>query len=346
VVEGPRTGRGATANPVGRFERLDISPEPPEAGDDERTLVTVVYRDTSRSIRSYNDSPDVPMDVSVNPYRGCEHGCIYCYARPYHEYLGLSAGLDFESRLFAKTEAPALLREALRERSWRPQVIGLSGVTDPYQPIERRLGLTRGCLEVLAEFRNPVAIITKSQLVTRDIDLLSGLAAHDAAVVFLSITTLDEGLAQRMEPRASRPALRLSAIRRLRDAGVPAAVMVAPIIPGLTDHEVPAILAAAADHGALAAGRTVVRLPHGVKDLFEAWLDAHAPDRKAKVLNRLRAMRGGALNDSTFGTRMRGEGPFADSIHQMFDLHRRRLGFRQKIELRTDAFRAQQERLF
>jgi len=333
--------RGAPANPVGRFERLEVEFDLSDLSpDDERPdPKTEFYRDTTKSILSFNDSPDIPMSAMVNPYRGCEHGCIYCYARPYHEYLGLSAGVDFESKIFVKDTAPALLRAALMAKSWTPQVIGLSGVTDPYQPVERRLKLTRGCLEVLAEFRNPTALITKNHLVTRDIDVLQPLAAVDAVQVFLSITTLDDGLAQVMEPRASRPALRLDAVRKLRDAGIQVGVMIAPIIPGLTDHEVPAILEAAAAAGAMTAGRNVVRLPHGVKDLFAQWLEVHVPHRKDKVLNRLRSMRDGKLNDSTFGTRMRGEGPYAESIHQMFDLHRRRVGLTQQLTMSSAGFR-------
>jgi DNA repair photolyase len=335
-------GRGAASNPTGRFERLAFVPEAGDDGEgDDRSMArpTELYRDTSKSILTVNDSPDVGMDASVNPYRGCEHGCIYCYARPYHEYLGLSAGADFESRIFVKENAAALLREALSAKGWQPKVIGMSGVTDPYQPVERKLRITRGCLEVLSEFRNPVGIITKNHLVTRDIDLLAPMAADEAAAVFVSITTLDDELAGIMEPRASRPALRLDAIRKLRAAGIPAGVMVAPIIPGLTDHEVPAILAAAAEAGAMTAGRTVVRLPHGVKELFVEWLEAHMPLRKDKVLGRLRDVRDGKLNDSSFGSRMTGEGPFADSIHQMFELHRRRLGLTQEVPLSTKAFR-------
>ena len=334
-------GRGASSNPSGRFERLAFVHEPDSelAVEDRPSLKTELFRDTSKSILAFNDSPDVPMDASLNPYRGCEHGCIYCYARPYHEYLGLSAGEDFESRIFVKENAAALLRDALNAKSWKPQVIGISGVTDPYQPIERRLRITRACLEVLAEFRNPVAIITKNHLVTRDIDLLAPMAQHRAAQVFLSITTLDDGLAGVMEPRASRPALRLAALRKLSDAGIPVGVMVAPIIPALTDHEVPAILEAAARAGAKSAGCTVVRLPHGVKELFSQWLDVHAPQRKDKVLNRLRAIRGGKLNDPAFGSRMVGEGPFAESIRKMFELHRRKLGLTEKAALSTDAFR-------
>jgi DNA repair photolyase len=332
-------GRGASGNPTGRFERLALVAEPVDDDDDRPARQTELFRDTTKSVLSYNDSPDVGMEVYLNPYRGCEHGCIYCYARPYHEYLGLSAGVDFESRIFVKDRAPELLRKELLAKSWTPQPIGFSGVTDCYQPVERRLKLTRGCLEVLVEFRNPVAVITKSYLVTRDIDLLRELATRNAAMVMLSITTLDDDLAGVMEPRAARPARRLDAIRELTSAGIPVGVMVAPIIPGLTDHEVPAILKAAADAGALTAGRTVVRLPHGVKDLFAHWLEAHFPDRKDKVLNRLRAIRHGKLNDPEFGSRMTGDGPFAESIHQMFDLHKRKLGLTKKVELSTAAFR-------
>ena len=332
-------GRGATGNPAGRFERLAVVSERVDDDDDRPPRATELFRDTSKSILSYNDSPDVGMAVYLNVYRGCEHGCIYCYARPYHEYLGLSAGVDFESKIFVKENAAELLRKELMAKSWAPQGIGFSGVTDPYQPVERKLKLTRACLEVLVEFRNPAAVITKSHTVTRDIDLLRALATHGAAQVMLSITTLDDELAGVMEPRASRPQRRLEAVRALAAAGIPVGVMVAPIIPGLTDHEVPAILKAAAEAGATTAGRTVVRLPYGVKDLFSDWLEAHFPDRRDKVLNRLRAMRDGKLNDPNFGSRMSGEGPFAESIHQMFDLHRRKLGLTKKLELSTGAFR-------
>jgi DNA repair photolyase len=332
-------GRGAPGNPAGRFERLAVLSERVDDDDERPPRPTEIYRDTSKSILSYNDSPDVGMAVYLNAYRGCEHGCIYCYARPYHEYLGLSAGLDFETRIFVKENAPDLLRQELLAKSWTPQAVGFSGVTDPYQPVERRLKLTRGCIEVMAEFRNPVAVITKSHTVTRDIDLLGELASHGAAMVMLSITTLDDDLAGVMEPRASRPQRRLDAVRVLAAAGIPVGVMVAPIVPGLTDHEVPAILKAAAEAGAITAGRTVVRLPYGVKDLFSDWLTAHFPDRKDKVLNRVRAMRDGKLNDPNFGSRMSGEGPFAESIHQMFELHRRKFGLARHVDLSTESFK-------
>lgn len=317
-------GRGATDNPPNRFDRLHLAIEPdadPASIDGDagaRTIATEYYRDSSRSIITRNDSPDIPFETSLNPYRGCEHGCIYCYARPTHEYLGLSAGLDFETKLFVKEDAAALLRAELSRRAWTPQELILSGVTDPYQPVERVLRLTRACLEVLAEFRNPVAVITKSALVTRDIDLLASLAARQAATVAISVTTLDEGVRRAMEPRTSTAEARLDAIAKLSSAGIPTGVMVAPIIPGLTDHEVPQIIARAAEAGASFAGYTIVRLPHGVKTLFADWLGTHYPERGNKVLTLVRDVRGGALNDSTFGRRMHGHGPVADTIRGLF----------------------------
>jgi len=249
-----------------------------------------------------------------------------CYARPTHEYLGFSAGLDFETRILVKERAPELLRQRLAAKSWKPQVVALSGVTDPYQPAERRLELTRRCLAVLAEFRNPVVIVTKSFLVTRDADLLAELARFEAAQVLLSITTLDPELQRRMEPYAAPPGKRLAAIERLAAAGVPVGVMVAPVIPGLTDHEAPKILEAAAAAGARFAGRVVLRLPHGVAELFEAWLALHYPERREKVMNRIRAIRGGGTYDSRFGVRQRGTGLWADEMAALFDLARRRAG--------------------
>ncbi|HVS04484.1 MAG TPA: PA0069 family radical SAM protein, partial [Thermoanaerobaculia bacterium] len=263
-----------------------------------------------------------------------------CYARPTHEYFGLSAGLDFETRIFVKEEAPALLRRELSSRRWRPRVLAMSGVTDPYQPVERKLRLTRGCLEVLAELRNPVGIVTKNHLVTRDVDLLRELAAHRAAAVNLSITTLDGELAARMEPRASHPRDRLRALEELAAAGIPCGVMVAPVVPALTDHELPRILQAAADAGASFAGYVVLRLPFAVKELFEEWLERHFPDRKQKVLARVRSLRGGKLYDPTFRQRMKGEGAFAQQIRALFDTSCRRYGLDgPRPELSTAAFR-------
>ena len=333
-------GRGTVENPPNRFKRLAYLPiiESPE--DQERAVNTQYLKDASRSLITFNDSPDVGFDASINPYRGCEHGCIYCYARPYHEYLGFSAGLDFETRILVKEDAPELLRAELSSPKWKPKVVAISGVTDCYQPIERKLGLTRRCLEVLAEFRNPVVIVTKNQLVTRDIDLLRELASFNAAAVCVSVTTLDAELARVMEPRTSTPANRLEAIKALTAAGVPVRVLAAPVIPGLTDHEIPSIIQAAAKAGAQHAGYVVLRLPHGVGDLFEGWLDEHFPDRKKKVLNRIREMRGGRLNDPNFGTRMRGEGVFAEQIKSMFALACRRSGMEfGGHELSTSAFR-------
>jgi DNA repair photolyase len=306
---------------------------------DDPAPTTQCLRDTSRSIIAHNDSPDVGFDASVNPYRGCEHGCIYCYARPTHEYLGLSAGLDFETKIFVKDDAPTLLRQALAAPRWTPQVVAMSGVTDAYQPVERRLLLTRRCLEVLVEFRNPVVIITKNYLVTRDADLLSELARVQAAAVYISVTTLDDTLQRAMEPRASHPERRLAAIGALHRAGIPVGVLVAPVLPGLTEHELPAIVAAAAQAGAQYAGYGVLRLPYGVAPLFEDWLSRHAPTRKNKVLKRLQALRGGRLNDSTFGSRMRGEGIYARQIAALFTLACRKAGLaRRAPELSTTAF--------
>jgi DNA repair photolyase len=325
----PIHGRGAASNPPNRFERLRYEPDPDREsdGDGQSAPATEYYRDKTRSIIATNDSPDVGFNASINPYRGCQHGCIYCYARPTHEYLGFSAGLDFETKIMVKEDAPDLLRQELASPRWQPQPLGLSGVTDPYQPVERRLCLTRRCLEVLAEFRNPVAVVTKSHLVTRDLDLLSELAHHHAAAVFLSITTLDGSLARLLEPRATQPAGRLAAIAELSRAGVPAGVMVAPVIPGLTDHEMPAILAAACQAGARCAGYTTLRLPLAVAGLFTQWLEQHFPDRKEKVLSRIRDMRGGKLNEPRFGVRMRGEGPYARLLRDLFHMARRQAGF-------------------
>lgn len=327
--------RGTVLNPPNRFEsRSFVADESPAEAVEVRFL-----DDRSRSILSRNDAPDVGFDVSVNPYRGCSHGCVYCYARPTHEYLGFSAGRDFETRILVKRSAPRLLRRALRRRSWHPQVIGMSGVTDPYQPVERALKLTRACLEVLAEARNPVAVVTKSRLVTRDIDLLGELARHDAAAVTLSITTLRPDVHVKMEPGAASPAQRLAAIRALAQAGIPVGVNVAPVVPGLTDHELPAILAAAAEAGASYASYIVLRLPHGVKELFVDWLERSFPERKEKVLNRVRSLRGGRLYDARYEVRGRGEGPWARHLRDLFRVHTARLGLRRAPSLSTASFR-------
>lgn len=322
----PVHGRGAADNPGNRFTVLHYVRDADGLDPEDPAPTTQFLHDTTRSIIAYNTSPDVGFEASINPYRGCEHGCIYCYARPTHEYLGFSAGLDFETKILVKTDAPALLRHALMSPRWQPQVIAMSGVTDPYQPVERRLRLTRGCLEVLAEFCNPVAMITKNHLVTRDLDVLGELAGVAAAAVMVSVTTLDSTLSRVLEPRASHPKHRLAALQALTRAGVPAGVMVAPVIPGLNDHELPAIIAAASQSGAQFAGYGHLRLPLAVGPLFEQWLSQHAPTKKDKVLKRIRAMHGGKLHDARFGLRMRGEGIFAEQIAALFKLACRQAG--------------------
>ena len=336
-------GRGTRLNPANRFERLhvdlsDADPDDPELPPAAQP--TELYRDASKSILAQNDSPDLGFRFSLNPYRGCEHGCVYCYARPSHEYLSFSAGLDFERRILVKEDAPALLRQALAAPRWQPQVVALSGNTDCYQPIERRLCLTRGCLEVFAEFRNPVSVITKSALVTRDVDLLVALAAHGAAHVSVSITTLDAELARRMEPRAATPERRLQAIAALAAAGVPVGVMAAPIIPGLNDHEIPAILEQAAAAGVRSASWVMLRLASPLDQLFADWLERHYPDRAARVLGRIRECRAGQLNDSRFHVRQRGQGMYAQQIRDLFALAARRRGLDRPLPpLSSQAFR-------
>lgn len=315
-------GRGVSVDPPSRFQAAWWEPEPGELPSNETELI----EDQSASILSVNTSPDVPFRLGVNPYRGCEHACIYCYARPSHEYLGYSPGLDFERKIVFKPRAPELLREALGKRSYRPEVIALSGNTDCYQPVERRLELTRRCLEVLAECRNPTAVISKSALIARDVDLLSELASHGAGGATLTITSLDPELSGLLEPRASRPARRLQALRTLSEAGVPTGVLIAPVIPGLNDHEVPAILEAAAEAGAVRAGWILLRLPGAVEPLFQDWLATQLPNKRDKVLDRLRAARGGKLHESAFGQRMRGRGPYAQQLDQLFTLARKRAG--------------------
>jgi DNA repair photolyase len=331
-------GRGAASNPANRFDRLRLeTSEWDEPGDPSRN--TILLKDATRTIIVHNDSPDVGFDASINPYRGCEHGCVYCFARPNHEYLGFSAGLDFETKILVKEDAPELLRKELMRTSWKPQPLAISGVTDAYQPIERRLKITRRCLEILVEFRNPVVVVTKNELVTRDIDLLSQLARHQAALVFVSVTSLNGELARELEPRASQPQLRIAAIEALAGAGIPTGVLVAPVIPGLTDHEMMPILSACAQAGARYAGYVPLRLPFGLAPLFEEWLEIHAPLQKEKVLHRVREIRGGRMNDPNFGTRLRGEGAYADHLKGMFHLVCRKTGLNGvRPQLSTEAF--------
>ncbi|MGI9086485.1 MAG: PA0069 family radical SAM protein [Chthoniobacterales bacterium] len=337
--------RGASWSPANRFEKLhvdltDIDVVDPIAAAEERPRrATQYYRDLTKTIISRNDSPDVGFEASVNPYRGCEHGCVYCFARPTHEYLGFSAGLDFESRIMVKENAPELLEAELASPKWQPKTVVLSGVTDPYQPIERRLKITRRCLEVLAKFRNPVGIITKNHLVTRDINILRELAAQDAIAVNISVTSLERDLQRILEPRTSPPKARLEAVRQLREAGIPVGVMVAPIIPGLTDHEIPAILKACGEAGAQFAGSVILRLPWAVAPLFEHWLTEHFPERKEKILGRIRDLRGGELYDARWTKRQTGEGIYAEQIANMFEVAKRRAGIGERPKLSIASFR-------
>src|SRR6185503_8533503 len=322
-------GRGAISNRTGRFEALAV-----EAVDDGwgiadeplPPLATTVQPEPAHSVITRNNSPDIPFDQSINPYRGCEHGCPYCYARPSHQYLNLSAGLDFETKLFYKKEAAAHLREELNRRSYKCSPINLGANTDPYQPIERKLGITRSILEVLAESHHPVTIVTKGSLVVRDIDVLGKLAAEHLVKVFVSVTTLDEELKRRMEPRAASPAARLAAIGKLAAAGIPTGVMYAPVVPAINDHELEAVLDASAAAGATTAGYVLLRLPGEVKELFYEWLELHFPDRAQKVRSRIQELRGGRDNDARFGHRMRGQGPWAALLKRRFEASCRRNG--------------------
>lgn len=322
-------GRGAVSNRDGRFERLSHQAEDDGwdlPDEDLPPLRTTILPDTARKVIARNTSPDIPFDRSINPYRGCEHGCVYCFARPSHAYLGLSPGLDFETQLFAKHDAAALLRAELSAKSYRCAPLQLGANTDPYQPIERRLKITRQILEVLADCDHPVSITTKSDLVLRDLDILGSMAAKGLASVAVSVTTLDRTLARRLEPRAPTPAKRIAAIEGLSRAGVPVTVLAAPVIPALNDMEVEAIVAAAAQAGARGAGYILLRLPGEVADLFQEWLETHYPDRAARVLNRLRASRDGALYRSQWGTRRTGAGAEADLLSARFKAALRRAG--------------------
>jgi len=294
--------------------------------DPDRREPTIYLKDDSRSVLAKNDSPDVGFDYSINPYRGCMHGCVYCYARPSHEYLGYSSGLDFETRILVKEDAPELLEKAFSRKSWVPQPVALSGNTDCYQPVEQQLKITRKILEVFLRYRNPVMIVTKNALIQRDLDILSLLAADGLVSVSISVTTLRERIARQMEPRTSSIARRLETIRKLTDAGVPTGVLVAPLIPGLTDEEIPAILKTAKEHGARSAAYLLLRLPYAVKDVFLDWLQHTMPERAPKVIGRIKDLRDGHLSDGAFGTRMRGTGSVADAIHDLFSISRRRYG--------------------
>ncbi len=324
----PKTisGRGTSQNLPNRFKpfsrTIDGYCHETETSDPQ----TVFFKDVSRSILSKNDSPDIPFELSLNPYRGCEHGCVYCYARPMHEYLEWSAGLDFETKILVKENAPELLEKAFSSKTWKPQTVALSGATDPYQPAERKFEISRKCLKVFLKFRNPVVAITKNYLAMRDIDLYSQLAQHNLAAIYISLNSLDVSLARKMEPRASSPERRLEAIRKLSEAKIPVGVLAAPIVPGLNDSEIPVVLSAAAEAGAKFAGYVVLRLPLAVEDLFTEWLEDAYPNKKEKVLNRLRSLRDGELYNSDFRTRMVGQGVFAKQIADLFKLAKKKAG--------------------
>lgn len=318
-------GRGTAKNPANRFEKIDFIPFEEEIGSADKPKTTF-YKDKTKKIITYNNSPDIPFEASINPYRGCEHGCIYCYARPNHEYLGLSAGLDFETKIFVKEDAPLLLRKELSTKKWIPKPIAISGVTDCYQPCEKNFKITRECLKVLAELKNPAGIVTKNYLVTRDIDVLKELSEFNGVCVAISITTLDPELARKMEPRASQPSYRLKAIKKLSENGIPVMVLIAPVIPGLTDHEIPKIIEESVNAGARRAGYVMLRLPYGVKELFSDWIDNHYPNRKNKIIHRIESVRDGKLNSPTFFNRMKGDGIFAGQVKKMFNLACKRKG--------------------
>ena len=335
----PTRGRGAASRVAGRFETREVRGEDDGWGsvydgmDDAPSPRTQVTVERARSIISRNQSPDIAFSQSVNPYRGCEHGCVYCFARPSHAYLDLSPGLDFETRLFAKTNAPELLRAELAKPGYVPAPIALGINTDGWQPIERRHGISRACLEVLLETRHPLSIVTKGSALLRDLDLLAELAKHGLVSVFVSITSLDNTLSSTLEPRAAAPHTRLKMLSALRDAGVPTGVLVAPVIPMITDMHLEQILEAARD-----AGAVLLRLPHELKEVWREWLQLHYPERAGHVMSLVRQMRGGKDYDSTFGSRMRGQGPFADLVAMRFAKTRKRLGFEGVPPLRTDLF--------
>ena len=336
--------RGALSQPAGRFAkttRESVDDGWPRDDEPAPAVATQLFSDNARSIISSNQSPDVPFNRSINPIQGCEHGCVYCYARPDHAYRDLSPGLDFETQLFHKPNAAGLLRDAFNKPGYQPETIVIGGSTDGYQPVERQLHLTRELLEVFVEYRHPVGIITKGAGVLRDIDLLAQLAGDDLVKVMVSVTTLDNTLKRRMEPRTASPGMRLRMIRELSAAGIPTGVLVAPIIPFINDDEIEAIIAAVAKAGACEAGYVMLRLPHELHPMFEQWLATHYPQRHQRVMNCIRAMRGGKAYDSDYAQRMSGQGPYANLVRQRFDLARKRAGLsaRRMAARRTDLFR-------
>lgn len=342
-------GRGALSNPAARFEPRRIVPLDGDLdldrADEPQPLHTTITPERTRTIITRNDSPDIPFNRSINPYKGCEHGCVYCFARPAHAYLGLSPGLDFETRIVSKPEAARLLRSEFRRPGYRCETLALGANTDPYQPAERSLGITRSILEVMAEHRHPVTIITKSDLVLRDLDLLQPLAQCNLVSVMISVTTLDRKLARFMEPRAVTPRRRIEVIRTLSGAGIRTGVLASPMILGLNDHDLERILEVSAAAGARSAGTILLRLPLEIKDLFTEWLQVHYPLKASRVLHLVRETRGGKLNDSTFGTRMRGTGPHAEMLRRRFEVARLRYGLSEKPRpLDTRQFRVPREK--
>jgi DNA repair photolyase len=343
----PKKGRGAVTNETNRFERFvthsvdDGWDRNAEDEADAPPLRTTLMRDTSKTIIARNNSPDVPFEQSINPYRGCEHGCVYCFARPTHAYLGLSPGLDFESRILFKPDAARLLERELRRPSYKCTVMAMGTNTDPYQPTEKSLRITRSILEILSAFNHPVGIVTKSALVQRDIDILAPMAKRGLAQVCVSVTTLDRSLANKLEPRAATPSRRIETIRALAEAGIPTGVMAAPMIPGLNDQELEIILQTARQAGAAIASYILLRLPLEIKDLFVEWLETHAPDKASHVMSLVQDTRGGRPYDSDFSQRMRGTGEYAGLLKQRFDVANRRLGFKlgQRFDLDTSQFR-------
>ncbi len=346
-MAGPKvSGRSSGFNPKNRFIELDVVPSEeddrffPDEDRDRNRIETKYFLDTSKTILAKNDSPDIPFTYSLNPYRGCEHGCIYCYARPSHEYLGFSAGLDFESKILIKRDAPELLRDQFMKKNWQPQVVALAGNTDCYQPIERQLELTRRSLEIFLEFRNPVGIVTKNFLITRDVEVLAELARLNLVSVFFSVTSLNQDLTRKMEPRTSAPMKKLEAIESLSQKGIPVGVLVAPVIPGLTEEEIPSILKETSSRGAKWASIQMLRLPFAVEDLFVDWIRREYPDRETRIVSRLKQVREGKMSSYEFGERMRGTGETAKAIHQLFKASCRKYHLNEEeLELSTDRFR-------
>jgi len=323
-------GRGTDQNPANRFDKIEYVKDETENFENSERPKTQYFEDTSKSVITFNDSPDINFNASLNIYRGCEHGCIYCYARPSHEFLSLSSGLDFETKIFIKYKAPEQLYKALSSKKWKPQIVMLSSNTDCYQPVEKKLKLTRSCLEIFHKFHNPVSIVTKNKMITRDIDILQEMAKLNTVSVVFSITSLDNRLISVMEPQTSKPHLKFEAAKKLNEAGIPTGILIAPVIPGLTDSEIPEILNQAADAGVKNASYIMLRLPFGNKELFINWLEKYFPDRKEKIINKLKDLFDGKLYKSDFHLRGRGEGPYAGQVADIFKITCKKLGINEK----------------